>query len=745
MQPMVDRERLFYEIGGVVTIISLGSLYVVSAAWLAYIEIVAGTSLIDATMFSMFVGAPGLLLVYGGYRLRSMSIDPRHYHVISTWCLSAIVILTVLLSLYHVLPPGRIVNYSRALLVINAFVTIPAFIGGINAARARTRSVELERALDLLQHTERTANVGGWEIDVSTQDLYWSDQLTEILRWEHEEPPLDEALDLYHPDDRPIVEAAIRDALDEGEPIDVEARVQPSTGGERWLRIIGTPELVNGAVVSLRGAAQDITERKERELELQKHEELTEAANDVIVSIDEHSTIQNINPKVEEVFGYSQGELIGESLTILMPDGLAEQHRSGVERYLETGERSLDWEGTQLTGIHANGSEIPLSVSFSEVEYEGNLYFSGILRDITQRKERERELQRIRDRMEFALTSTESIVWDWNVNEDRVTFHPSAEPLYGTTVENWNDFISLVHPDDRAQVEAGIEQALETGEPKSEEIRIIRDGEIRWIDAPGELVEDEDGTTRMVGVVRDITERKTYEQQLEESNKRLEQFAYAASHDLQEPLRMVSSYLQLIERRYEDDLDEVGQEFLGYAVDGANRMRAMVQGLLKYSRVDTEGTSMEPVDLNEVIANVREDLAIPIAERDADIAVNELPEVFGDEHQLRQVFQNLFHNAIQYSGDEPPRVQVSAERNGAFCTVSVADNGIGIDPNEHDRIFELFERLHSQDGPGGSGIGLALCERIIERHGGEIWVESDDGDGSTFRLTIPMEEGFHGV
>ncbi|WP_254767304.1 sensor histidine kinase [Salinilacihabitans rarus] len=228
--------------------------------------------------------------------------------------------------------------------------------------------------------------------------------------------------------------------------------------------------------------------------------------------------------------------------------------------------------------------------------------------------------------------------------------------------------------------------------------------------------------------------------QLERSNERLEQFAYAASHDLQEPLRMVSSYLQLLDRRYGDELDADGREFLGYAVDGADRMRATVEGLLAYSRVETQGEPFESVDLDGVLAEALADLRVKIGETGAEVVAAPLPTVEGDAGQLRQVFQNLVGNALEYA-DGPPRVHVSAERAGARWLIAVRDGGIGIAPDEQERIFGLFQRLHAADEHEGSGIGLAMCKRIVERHGGEIRVDSVPGEGAMFSFTIPDGPG----
>ncbi|SEH13105.1 His Kinase A (phospho-acceptor) domain-containing protein [Natronorubrum sediminis] len=239
-------------------------------------------------------------------------------------------------------------------------------------------------------------------------------------------------------------------------------------------------------------------------------------------------------------------------------------------------------------------------------------------------------------------------------------------------------------------------------------------------------------------------ELRHYITRLKESNKSLEQFAYAASHDLQEPLRMISSYLQLIEQRYGNELDEEVDEFLDFAIDGANRMRGMIDGLLEYSRIDTEGGQLTETELNDVLEDVQADLQMKIDEHDAAITSDSLPRIEGDPDQLRQLFQNLLSNAIEYSGDEQPEVAVEAERSGTEWQISVTDDGIGIDPDDQERIFEVFQRLHSHDEYAGTGIGLALCKRIVKRHGGRIWVDSEPGEGSTFTFTLPAVDAPRG-
>lgn len=200
---------------------------------------------------------------------------------------------------------------------------------------------------------------------------------------------------------------------------------------------------------------------------------------------------------------------------------------------------------------------------------------------------------------------------------------------------------------------------------------------------------------------------------------------------------MVTSYLRLIEKRYGDALDEDGEELFEFAVDGADRMREMIDGLLKYSRVETGGDPLEPVDLDAVLEEAIEDLRVRIEETGAEISAATLPRVRGDETQLRQLLENLLSNAIEYSDDEPPRVDVSVERSESNWIVSIRDEGIGIDPEDTDRIFDVFQRLHGREEHSGTGIGLALCNRIVERHGGRLWVDSEPGEGSTFSFTLP--------
>ena len=226
--------------------------------------------------------------------------------------------------------------------------------------------------------------------------------------------------------------------------------------------------------------------------------------------------------------------------------------------------------------------------------------------------------------------------------------------------------------------------------------------------------------------------------ELERSNKELEQFAYVASHDLQEPLRMVSSYVKLLSRRYKGKLDSDADEFIFYAVDGATRMQSMIQSLLTYSRVGSKGKAFEQVDCETVLDQALSNLAVTIEENKALVSHDPIPTVMADDLQLVQLFQNLIGNAIKYNDKDSPQIHVSAEEKDNEWVFSVKDNGIGIDPDYRDQIFQIFSRLHEKEYYG-TGIGLAVCKKIVERHGGKIWVESEAGEGSTFYFAIPIK------
>ncbi len=256
------------------------------------------------------------------------------------------------------------------------------------------------------------------------------------------------------------------------------------------------------------------------------------------------------------------------------------------------------------------------------------------------------------------------------------------------------------------------------------------------------ILDDLNYSSEELRKAHDVLEVRVKERtaELARSNAELEQFAYIASHDLQEPLRMVSSYVQLLGRRYKGKLDRDADEFIAFASEGALRMQRLINDLLAFSRVGTRGKNFEAVSLETVLAQALENLQLATKEKKAAVTHDLLPMVFGDSGQLTQVFQNLIDNAIKFRGEELPMVHISARLEGSDCVCSVKDNGIGIAPEFINRLFLLFQRLHTRKDYPGTGLGLAICKRIIERHGGKIWVESIPGEGSTFYFRIPTTQ-----
>jgi PAS domain S-box-containing protein len=327
--------------------------------------------------------------------------------------------------------------------------------------------------------------------------------------------------------------------------------------------------------------------------------------------------------------------------------------------------------------------------------------------------------------------------------------NPKMTEMYGYTPEearqiNVEDISSGEPPYAQDDALQWIGKAVE-GEPQIFEWRSKdKAGRTFWVEVnlKRAVLADED---RLLAIIRDVTQRKRAEEDLERyaedlarSNAELQEFAYVASHDLQEPLRMVGSYVQLLAKRYQGRLDPDADEFIGFAVEGVERMERLINDLLEYSRVGTRGKPFEPTDSEAVLAESLENLKTGIQESRAEVTHDPLPTVNVDPLQLEQVLRNLIGNAMKFRReDEPPRIHVSAEKSDHEWVFSVRDNGIGIAPEHVGRLFQIFERLHPAGRYPGTGMGLAICKKIVERHGGRIWVESELGTGSTFYFTIP--------
>ena len=370
--------------------------------------------------------------------------------------------------------------------------------------------------------------------------------------------------------------------------------------------------------------------------------------------------------------------------------------------------------------------------------------------EIADRKRMEEILRKSETR--YRIVADNTYDWEfWLSPEGKFLYcSPSCKRITGYDAEEFMsdpDLLDrIIHPDDRSVFLSHRHEAGEKSVSDEIEFRIVRpDGSYRWISHICQPVFDEGGPfLGRRGSNRDITKRKKAEEglkrisdELMRSNADLQQFAYAASHDLQEPLRVIEGFIKLLARRYEKKLDAKAEEFIGYAIEGVKGMRALIKDLLEYSRVGTRDINLKPTDFSEVVDKAVFNLKTAVEESGAVITHDPLPTIRADSVQMGRLLQNLIGNAIKFRGNKAPDIHISAERNENGWTFSVRDNGIGIDPQNAGRIFAVFQRLHTKEEYPGTGIGLAICKRIVERHGGKIWFKSEKGKGSTFYFTIP--------
>jgi PAS domain S-box-containing protein len=528
-------------------------------------------------------------------------------------------------------------------------------------------------------------------------------------------------------------------------------------GSEFPIEIMLSP-LENAEGILVTAAIRDISARKRAEEALRRSEEsyrliVSNAKDYAMFMLDTTGSVATWNAGAERMKGFNADEIIGQNFSRFYT---AEDKRDGKPAFgLEqaTTHQRYEDEGWR---VRKDGSRYFADVVITALrDQTGRLRgFGKIIRDITERKLGESKLLMLAERLSLATEIAKLGVWDWDVGSDTLAWDATMFEIYGFTpvagplpYEQWSTAVS---PEDLPAAEATLRRVILEKTLGSAEFRITRtDGAARNVAAIERVVLDAQGkVVRVIGINMDITERKKAEQhlvkmvaELKRSNDELQQFAYAASHDLQEPLRMVASYTQLLAKRYHGRLDSDADEFIAFAVDGCNRMQGLIRDLLAYSRAGTNGKAFCEVSAEGALQQALTNLRITIKQSCAVVSHDSLPAIKTDETQLTQVFQNLIGNAIKYRGAEAPRVHVSASNNaGNEWIFSVRDNGLGIAPQYFERIFVLFQRLHGQNEFEGTGIGLAICKKVLERLGGRIWVESQPAKGSTFYFALPERD-----
>jgi PAS domain S-box-containing protein len=480
-----------------------------------------------------------------------------------------------------------------------------------------------------------------------------------------------------------------------------------------------------------------------------------DAAEQAIIAVKADGTIERVNRRAGEMFGYSREELRGRDLDLLLPERLRAAHAGHRAAYFaDPRVRSVDID---LAGLRKDGMEFPIEIGLGFVETQAGTLALALVSDVTEQRHVEEQLVRaqadIRDRdaqlhayLEAASQAVVAVGSDGKIQ----LVNQRTESMFGYTREELlGQSLELLLPEAHRATHVG-HRSGSFAEPRVRSMGAGMDLSGRRKDGSEFAVEIGLGYAQTSegalerGLVIDIAERRIeselarVNQELSRSNAELAQFAYVASHDLQEPLRMITGYLQLLERRYKSQLNEEATEFIGYAVDGALRMKSLIQDLLRLSRAGSQSMNFREVETAALFDAACSNLKVAIEESGAQITADPLPRIVADSGLLTQVFQNLIANALKFHAESSsPHIHVSAqEQNGAW-EFSVRDNGIGIELQHFERIFRIFERLHGADQYGGSGVGLAITQRIVERHAGRIWVESKSGQGSTFFFSIP--------
>jgi PAS domain S-box-containing protein len=467
-----------------------------------------------------------------------------------------------------------------------------------------------------------------------------------------------------------------------------------------------------------------------------------------MVVVNQTGEIVLLNLQAEKQFGYHRDELLGQKITNIIPEGFAERIIADDLRSIADALAQQIGTGIELNALRKDGTEFPIEIMLSPLENADGILVTAAIRDITARRESEAKYRALMEAAPDAMVvvdqSGEIVLLNAQA-EKQFGYHRNE--LLGQKITNIipEGFAERIIADALRSTEDALAQQIGTGI----ELNALRkDGSGFPIEIMLSPLKNADGIL-VTAAIRNITGRKKAEahlldkvEQLNRSNEELEQFAYIASHDLQEPLRMVASYTQLLARRYKGKLDSDADEFIAFAVDGANRMQRLIQDLLVFSRVGTQGRAMTSISSEAALQMALRNLAGAIEASGAVITHDPLPVICADEMQLTQLFQNLVGNAIKYQKPGIPRIHVSAVKNGwRKWMFSVKDNGLGIEPQYFDRIFGMFQRLHKREEFDGTGIGLAICKKIVERHGGNITIESELGEGSTFHFALNESKG----
>jgi PAS domain S-box-containing protein len=547
----------------------------------------------------------------------------------------------------------------------------------------------------------------------------------------------------------------------------IELSGRRKDGSEFPIEIMLSP-LQSAEGILVTAAIRDISVRQAAEKHLVQMESryrgLLEAAPDAMVVVNQRGEIVLVNVQAEKQFGYRRDELLSQKVKNIIPQGFAERLIADATRSTAEALAQQMGMGIELSGRRKDGSEFPIEIMLSPLESAEGILVTAAIRDISVRQAAEKHLVQMESRYRGLLEAAPDAMVVVNQRGEIVLVNVQAEKqfgyrrdeLVGQKVKNIipQGFAERLVADASRSVADALAQQIGMGIELSGR---RKDGGEFPIEIMLSPLESADGIL-VTAAIRNISARKKSEednaelerrveertkqlgvanQVLEQSNVELKQFAYVASHDLQSPLRSISGFVQLLQLEYEGKLDKQAQDWIRRTVQSIEQMQTLIRDLLSYSRVDARSRPFTQIPFLDIVNDALTLLDSSIHDSGAQVTWGPLPEIMGDRSQLVQLVQNLIGNGLTYRGDQPPRIHVSVERRGTEWIFSVRDNGIGIDPKYREQIFEIFKRLHDQKEYPGTGIGLAVCRRVVNRHGGKIWVESELGHGSTFRFTIP--------
>jgi PAS domain S-box-containing protein len=484
---------------------------------------------------------------------------------------------------------------------------------------------------------------------------------------------------------------------------------------------------------------------------------ILDSALDGIISIDHEGKILEFNPPAERMFGHARAQVLGRDMAeLIVPPSLREKHRRGLAHFLATGQGPVLGKRLELTAMRADGAEFPVELSITRIGLEDPATFTGFVRDITERKREEA----VRSQFAAIVASSGDAIISKSLKGLIISWNPGAEKLFGyQACEVVGQPMMLLIPTERAAEEKDILARIARGEhiDHFETVRIRRDGKLINVSVTVSPIRDSAGG--IVGastIARDITERKQAEEEirrlnaeleqrvtartaeLQAANQELEAFSYSVSHDLRAPLRAIAGYSRMFLEDYERQLDTEGKRVLGVVQSETERMGQLIDALLDFSRLGRKQMKSAPVDMTALAQSVVRELLSRHGAVKPQVTVNALPPSRGDEALIRQVLVNLVSNALKFTRHrEGPLVEIGGQNDAEANTYHVSDNGVGFDPQYSDKLFGVFQRLHHQDEFEGTGVGLALVQRIVHRHGGRIWAEAQLGKGATFYFTLP--------